>query len=89
VAKLGEMVSDTLTDFRGIVVGRAEFLYGCVRLQVQPNGLKDGKPAEEAWLDEDRVRVETPQEAIAAPASAETRRGGPSSNPTRGADASR
>jgi hypothetical protein len=53
--KLGEKVKDTLSGFEGTATGRAEYLYGCVRVQVE--GVKpdsDGKPVE-VWFDEQRL----------------------------------
>lgn len=88
MAKLGDMVVDRLTGYRGVVTGRAEFLYGCIRLQVQSEAMKDGKPVEECWFDEDRMGPD-PAAAVPAPPSAPERRGGPTSNPTRAADATR
>lgn len=50
--KLGSRVRDTLSELEGIVIARTEWLYGCVRLSVQPNGNKDGKPFEAFAIDE-------------------------------------
>jgi hypothetical protein len=51
--KLGDKVRDNITGFEGTVTGRAEYLNGCVRYQVEA-GSKDGIP-HEYWLDEDRL----------------------------------
>ena len=45
--KLGQKVRDRFTGMEGVAVGRPEWLYGCVRVIVQPANLKDGVPVEE------------------------------------------
>ena len=49
---LGERVRDTISGVEGTVVGRTEWLHGCVRLTVQPEGAKDGVPYESFCVDE-------------------------------------
>ncbi len=59
--RCGQSVLDTLSGLEGVVVARTEWLYGCIRLAVQPSGSKDGKPYEPFWVDEPQVKVvETP-----------------------------
>jgi len=53
--KLGTTVTDAITGFSGTSVSRTEYLYGCVRIGVQPKGLKDGKPIEIEYFDEQRL----------------------------------
>jgi hypothetical protein len=53
--KLGDMVKDNITGFAGVVIGRAEYLFGCVRILVQPKAMKDGRPVESEWVDEQRL----------------------------------
>lgn len=55
--KLGSKVRDTITGLTGIAVVRSEWLWGCVRIGVQARELKDGKPVEETWFDENRLEV--------------------------------
>lgn len=55
--KLGDTVKDKLTEFRGTVIARAEYLYGCVWVCVVPKGLHDDKPIEDVWFDEARIEV--------------------------------
>ena len=55
--KLGSRVIDTISGFTGIVTARHEYLYGCVRVTVTPETLKDGKPIDAEWFDEHQVRV--------------------------------
>jgi hypothetical protein len=55
--KLGDLVKDKLTEFKGTAIARAEYLYGCVWVCVVPRGLHDDKPIEDAWFDEARLEV--------------------------------
>lgn len=57
MALLGEKARDPLSGFEGIVVARTEWLYGCVRLALQPRGLHEGKPIEAQWFDQAQVEV--------------------------------
>lgn len=60
--KLGDLVRDKITGYTGIAVARTEWLHGCVRVTVQSQELKDGKPVETSTFDE-------PQLAIVGPSS--------------------
>ena len=72
--KLGSKVKDRISGFAGIATSRVEFLYGCVRYLVEPEGLTpDGKPIESQYFDEqrltDRSTVETGgPESVKSPA---------------------
>lgn len=57
MVKLGSSVKDVITGFAGIAIGRAEFMYGCSRIGVQPVKIKDGEPGEAFWFDEQRIDV--------------------------------
>lgn len=60
--KLGQKVKDTITGFEGIALGRTEWLYGCVRVTVQPQQLFEGKTIEPEVFDEPQlVVVEEPK----------------------------
>jgi len=50
--KLGEKVKDKITGLEGVIVVRSEWLYGCIRLGIQPMELKDAKPADIVEYDE-------------------------------------
>jgi len=52
---LGDEVMDSISGFKGIVTGRAEYMTGCVQIQITAKGA-GGKPAEE-WIDEQRLCV--------------------------------
>lgn len=75
---LGDVAKDTVTGFQGVVVGRHEYLHGCVRLQLQPQELKDGKPIEACTFDEPQLTV---VKRKAAATTSNT--GGPRPEPTR------
>lgn len=53
----GDRVKDKITGTTGIVVARTEWLYGCVRVTVQPEESKEGKPAESFVVDEAQCEV--------------------------------
>lgn len=57
MVQLGDLARDTITDFEGIAVARSEWLWGCVRIGVQNKQMKDGKPVEETWFDENRLFI--------------------------------
>lgn len=78
--EFGQKVKDKHTQFVGAVVGITLFEYGCLRISVLPETLKDGKPQGTEWIDEQRL------DAVSGQGSEETsaEAGGPSpySNPT-------
>lgn len=52
---LGLKFKDQVTGFEGILVGRAEHLYGCNTYGIQPVIDKDGKKPKVLWFDEGRL----------------------------------
>lgn len=61
---LGSKVKDRITGVEGIVVGRTEWLNGCVRIIIQPQELKDGRPVDPCTIDEpDLIVLEGPPAA--------------------------
>jgi hypothetical protein len=54
---LGDEVKDVVTGLKGIAIGRIEYLNGCVRYDVKPAGLKQGKTIEGEWVDEQQLIV--------------------------------
>ena len=76
MVRLGDQVSDRLTGLTGTVTSRAEWLYGCVRVAVQPRELKESQV-------EKRVEVTTAgvEQPKTAPAT-----GGPQRDPARSDD---
>lgn len=57
--KLGSLVKDSLTGLSGIAIARCEYLNGCVSVEVQPKGIKDGKPLPATWVDEQLLDIES------------------------------
>lgn len=55
--KLGSKARDTMTGLEGTVVVRAIWLWGCVRIGLQPYETRDGKSIEGSWFDEGRLEV--------------------------------
>ena len=62
--KLGSRVKDTITGFVGVAVARSEWMYGCNRIVVESQELKDGKTIDGQWFDEQRI--ETIEEGVLA-----------------------
>lgn len=52
---LGAVAQDTITGFEGVVVCRSEWLYGCVRLMLQPQEMHEGQPLEAQTFDEPQL----------------------------------
>lgn len=77
--KLGSFVKDQITTVEGVAVSRLEYLNGCVRYEVQPQELKDGKPVSSTWVDYQQLEVihEAKTEDV------KDRPGGPRDNPPR------
>ena len=55
--KLGQKVRDSITGMEGTAIARTEFLYGCVRIAVQPKELKDGVPLGSIYVDEPQLEL--------------------------------
>lgn len=82
---LGSEVRDTITGFTGIVVARCEWLYGCVRITVQPKQLHDGKPVDYVTFDEDQLEPVVAEKEKQRPVTGSFDR----PNPTRASQESR
>ena len=54
--KLGDEVQDTVTGFKGIVVGEHRYLYGCTRFSVQAKSVKNAK-CDEMSFDAPQLKV--------------------------------
>jgi len=59
--ELGDKVTDPVTGYCGIAVARTEYLWGCISIGVCSHELKDGKPVEWQWFDENRLTKDTNQ----------------------------
>jgi len=56
--KLGQKVKDTVTGFTGIVIAKAEYLNGCISLDIKPEKLsKDGETIASEWIDYEQLEV--------------------------------
>ena len=82
--QLGMRCFDIITNFEGIASGETRWLYGCKRIAIEPETLRDGKPVEMQWFDEQRVKVhpnqaDTPLKSI----KANNNPGGPQRDPMR------
>lgn len=56
--KLGSLVKDTITGFKGIAVGRTEFAFGCIHIKIQAEGLTiAGDPIPVHSFDDQRIEV--------------------------------
>lgn len=53
----GDKVKDKVTSLQGIVVVTSVHLNGCIRYGVQPQELKDGKPVDSQWYDENDLTL--------------------------------
>lgn len=53
---LGQKAKDKITGFKGVITGRAEYLYGCDQYCLVPQ-VKDGEIKEAHWFDEGRVEI--------------------------------
>lgn len=69
---LGDVVKDTITGFKGVVVYRSQWLNGCNTYGVKPQDLKDGAPQKSEHLDEPQLLLDErgahePQRATGGP----------------------
>jgi len=94
---LGDRVRDRISGIVGIAIARTEWLYGCVRISIQPEKAekdKPNKPAENFTVDEPQCEVLkaaalTPQPFWRVEGNAEPRRAaGPQPRPERQPDPS-
>lgn len=85
---LGSKVKDSVTGLEGIAIARTQWLHGCVRISIQPQGLDDkGAPKPSHTFDEAQVEtVEEKAVASTSAAAAEKARGGPIPEPQRQED---
>jgi hypothetical protein len=84
--ELGDIARDRMTGFEGVVVARTEWLYGCSRLTLKPQGLKDGKSIDTETFDEPQLErvIADAFERYPAPPSPAPSTGGPRPEPARG-----
>jgi len=61
LVEVGDLAQDQVTGFQGIVTLRSCFLYGCMRVALQPEKLEKGEVAKDAFFDEAQMIVITKQ----------------------------
>lgn len=52
---LGDTLRDTVTKFEGVAMARTQWFNGCLRYQLQPPKLKDGKMLDQEVFDEQQL----------------------------------
>ena len=57
--KLGDKVKDIYTGLKGVVIGRTEFINGCIQFEVAPPIKKDGTLPDSVGIDIDSLEVIT------------------------------
>jgi len=55
--KPGDRVRDKITGATGIIICRSEWQYGCVRVTIQPETVKEDKPTESFTIDEPQAEL--------------------------------
>ena len=55
--ELGKKAKDKISGMSGILTSRCEFLTGCNRYCISPQELKDGRPIEGMYFDEDQIEI--------------------------------
>lgn len=54
---IGKEAKDKITGFKGIIIGRADYLFGCSQYGLSPKIDKEGKVGVVNWFDEGRVEI--------------------------------
>ena len=67
VVMLGDKVKDNITGFEGVATGRFAFLSGCLRIEVTPDKLQDGKVIEPQVFDEQRLAGKASKTKVGGP----------------------
>lgn len=55
--KLGDKIKDPISGLDGIAFGRADFLYGCIRIAIAPKLDKEGKKRDIEWFDANQLEI--------------------------------
>jgi hypothetical protein len=55
--KLGDIVQDRISGFKGTVIAKVEYLNGCIQFCVKPKTGKDGKMIEGEYIDMEQLEV--------------------------------
>lgn len=75
MSNLGKQGRDKISGLTGIIIGRAEYLFGCAQYGLVPPIGADGQPSNASWFDEGRIEIVG--EGIAAQDVQVDRPGGP------------
>ena len=51
----GQVLQDSITDFKGTVTGRADYITGCNQYCLTPSIKEDGSYPDQRWMDENRL----------------------------------
>ena len=54
--ELGQKAKDKITGFEGIIIGRAQWMFGCDQYCIVPEA-KDGEIKDSHWFDEGRIEI--------------------------------
>lgn len=55
--KLGQEARDKITGFKGILIGRADYLFGCSQYAITPKANEAGETKDTQWFDEGRIEI--------------------------------
>ena len=55
--ELGREAKDKITGFKGILIGKAEYLFGCTQYCIVPKVSKDNTKNGGLWFDEGRLEI--------------------------------
>lgn len=76
--ELGQTVKDIVTGFKGVIIGRTQYLTTCNTYGISPRDLtKEGKRPEWEWFDEPRLKLEK-DETLSLVEPEKKKTGGPS-----------
>ena len=78
--QLGDKVKDVVTGYEGIITSCTSYLNGCLTYGVRTQKLRDDKPIDAVWIDEEQLE-EIPGEAIVLPGAPVAVSGGPHESP--------
>ena len=57
IHELGKLGQDQITLLKGIIVARAQHLFGCNTYGIAPMATKEGKRLDTEWFDEGRIKI--------------------------------
>lgn len=77
--KFGDRVRDKVSGFQGIATAKHEYMNGCIRFTVDSEEMKDGKPVDGQWYDEQQLEVVNEKALEVKPAQVGGPRGAPPS----------